>query len=269
MTARGEIRVGSHTLRILKQGDGFAGIVVGQSAEKVTGATALEVETKLRTLIAKEHPDFIGLDGARKRFLDLFPEGFADPAYVGDRTKGERAYKIAASQALQRDLPLAGPERPEDGITALRVVQQTNLLDRFSKAKIADVLRGPRASEFLAIARRFADGNVAEACGDALRRFKSEGVASWVCLTYFPFLWSPNRHMFLKPAFMQAYAARIGHRFQHDYDSAPNPATYASLLAMTAETGQALADLTPADNIDLHSFMWVVMDYRDEDVVRD
>lgn len=269
MTARGEIRVGPHTLRILKQGDGFAGIVVGQSAEKITGATALEVETRLRALLAREHPDFIGLDGARKRFLDLFPEGFADPAYIGDRTKGERAYKIAASHSLQRDLPLAGPGGPDDGITALRVVQQTNLLDRFSKARIADVLRSPRASEFLSIARRFADGNIAEACADVVRRFKSEGVASWVCLTYFPFLWRPDRHMFLKPAFMQAYAARIGHRFQHDYDSTPNHATYASLLAMTAETANAVADLNPADNIDLHSFMWVVMDYRDEDVVRE
>lgn len=78
----------------------------------------------------------------------------------------------------------------------------------------------------------------------------------------------PDRHMFLKPAFTQAYAARIGHRFVHDYESTPNAATYVSLLHMTAETGNALADLDPADNIDLHSFMWVVMDYRDADVVR-
>jgi hypothetical protein len=269
VTARGEIRVGSHSLRILKQGDGFAGIVVGRHAEKITGATALEVETRLRALLAKDHPDFIGLDGARKRFLDLFPGGFTDPAYIGDRSRGERAYKVDAAQALQRDLPLAGPDTPGDGIAALRVVQQTNLLDRFSKARIADVLRSDRASEFLGVARNFADGNIAEACDDAIRRFRSEGVASWVCLTYFPFLWRPDRHMFLKPAFMQAYAARIGHRFQHDYDSTPNPATYAALLAMTAETGTAVADLKPVDNIDLHSFMWVVMDYRDEDVVRD
>jgi hypothetical protein len=268
VTVRGdEIQVGAHTLRILKQGSGFAGIIVGRHKEQATGTTALEVETQLRKLLAKDHPDFIGIDGARKRFLELFRDGFADPKYIGDRTRGERYYKERAAENLQREVPLDGDSLTEsEGLAALRVVQQTNLLDPFSKAKLADVLRGNRASEFLSIARSFARGNIDSACNDLVRRFRPEGVASWVCLTYLPFLWRPDRHMFLKPAFAQSYAARIGHRFQHDYESTPNSATYASLLHMTAETGNAIADLNPADNIDLHSFMWVVMDFRDEDV---
>jgi hypothetical protein len=67
--------------------------------------------------------------------------------------------------------------------------------------------------------------------------------------------------MFLKPEFTQGYAERIGHRFQHEYESRPNPATYESLLDMTAETRRHLADLEPADHIDLHSFMWVALEY--------
>ena len=265
----GEVRVGAHRLRILKQGNGFAGIIVGRHKEQVTGTTSLEVETRLRAMLAEEHPDFIGLDAARKRFLGLFPQGFADPAYIGDRTQGERHYKTKAAETLQRDVPVAGPlDAPDTGLAALRVMQQTNLLDPFSKAKLADVLRGPRAPEFLSIARSFAMGDTDAACRELSRQFKPEGVASWVCLTYFPFLWLPDRHMFLKPAFTQAFAARIGHRFVHDYESTPNAETYLSLLHMTAETENALADLKPADNIDLHSFMWVVMDYRDSDVVR-
>ncbi|MDZ4089408.1 MAG: hypothetical protein U1E69_21685 [Tabrizicola sp.] len=265
----GEVRVGAHRLRILKQRNGFAGIIVGRHKEQVTGTTALEVETRLRAMLAEEHPDFIGLDGARKRFLGLFPEGFTDPAYIGDSTTGERHYKSKAAETLQRDVPVAGTfDTPDIGLAALRVMQQTNLLDPFSKAKLADVLRGPRAAEFLSIARSFAMGDTNAACRDLSRQFKAEGVASWVCLTYFPFLWLPDRHMFLKPTFTKAFATRIGHSFAHDYESAPNPETYASLLHMTAEVGNGLGDLDPADNIDLHSFMWVVMDYRDTDVMR-
>jgi hypothetical protein len=231
--------------------------------------TALEVETRLRAMLAEDHPDFVGMDGARKRFLTLFPEGFADAAYIGDRTRGERYYKARAADTLQQDVPLDEPSgAPDEGLAALRAVQQTNLIDPFSKAKLADVLRGPRAAEFLSITRKFSKGNTEEACRELVRAFKSEGVASWVCLTYFPFLWCPDRHMFLKPAFTQDYAVRVGHRFLHDYESAPNAITYNSLLHMTAETGRAVADLNPADNIDLHSFMWVVMDYRDDDVMR-
>lgn len=263
-----EIRVGSHTLRILKQGSGFVGIIVGRHKEQLTGATALEVETRLRAKLAEDHPDFIGLDGARRRFLHLFPGGFSDPAYIGDHSRGERHYKAKAAAMLQREVPLAGPSATDDGLAALRIVQQTNLLDPFSKAKLADVLRSNRAPQFMSIVRSFAQGNVAEACDELVRQFKLEGIASWVCLTYFPFLWLPDRHMFLKPAFTKDYAARIGHRFLQDYESTPNAKTYASLQHMAAETGNSVADLKPADNIDLHSFMWVVMDYRDEDVVR-
>ncbi|MCX7289072.1 MAG: hypothetical protein NTW20_16395 [Rhodobacterales bacterium] len=269
MSGKGEIRIGAHTLRILKQSSGFAGIIVGRHKEQVTGATALEVETRLRAILANDHPDFIGIDGARKRFLGLFSEGFSDPRYIGDRAHGERHYKEKAAECLNREVPLSSlAHSSNEGLAALRVVQQTNLLDPFSKAKLADVLRGSRAAEFLSVVRNFAQGNVEAACGDLVRGFKSEGVAGWVYLTYFPFLWCPDRHMFLKPTFTKDYAARIGHRFQHDYESSPNPSTYASLLDMTAETGQAVADLNPRDNIDLHSFMWVVMDYRNEDVAQ-
>lgn len=266
MGRNGEIQVGAHSLRILKQGEGFAGIVVGRAKEVVFGETALAVETKLRAMLAEDHPDFIGYDGARRRFLTLFPQGFSDPAYVGDRNHGERHYKERAAIALQRDVPLtAAVKASDEGQVALRILQQTNLVDPFSKAKLADVLRGNRAAEFLAVVRQFAQGDVVEACSTLVQSFKEEGVANWVCLTYFPFLWRPDRHMFLKPAFTQAYAERVGHRFRHDYESMPNSATYTSLLDMTARTADAVADLDPADNIDLHSLMWVVMDYRDED----
>lgn len=149
-----EIKIGSKTIRILKQGNGFAGIVVGQSSDRIEGTTALEVETRLRARIAEKHPDFVGIGGARARFLKLFSEGFADPVYLGDQTYGERNYKLAASDLLCSVLPLESlPNTLGAGEIALKVVQKTNLIDRFNKARLSDVLRGPRASEFLSIIR--------------------------------------------------------------------------------------------------------------------
>lgn len=103
----GEITVGAHTLRIARQGIGFVGVIVGRSDERVTGATEAEVEAKLRKLVAQGHPDFLGMDGARARFLGVFRQGFSDPDFVGDSKDGERHYKVKASQWLNEALPLA------------------------------------------------------------------------------------------------------------------------------------------------------------------
>jgi hypothetical protein len=258
---------GKAELRIAQDKDGFVGIVAGRSAERFRGVDEATVIRALEGAVLSQSKEFVGLDGARQRFLALFPGGFTDPGYIGDQKYGERAYKVAASNLLRDTLPLGSASRCEDaGRRALRVVQKTNVIDPYTKAKLADVLRGPRASEFLSICEEFTTGDVAAACERLSRGgFASEGVNKWVCLTYLPFLWRPDLHMFLKPEFTRGYAERIGHRFQHDYETAPNPETYASLLDMTEQTRRHLADLGPDDNIDIHSFMWVVMDYPSAD----
>lgn len=263
---KGEIRVGAHALRILRQGSGFAGIIVGRSAERVTGATAAEVEAALRAMIAKDTPGFIGLDGARQRFLRLFPQGFSDPAFIGDSRRGERAYKLAAAQFLAERLPLdrVGSDAGQAEV-ARQAFQKTNIVDPFTKAKLGDVLRGPKGDHFVGLAAMFARGEIAEACRALRQEFKDDGVASWIALTYLPFLWCPDRHMVLKPDFTKGFAERIGHPFQHAYESAPNLETYGALMDMAGELGKSLSDLTPRDMIDLHSFMWAVMDYPDQD----
>jgi hypothetical protein len=47
----------------------------------------------------------------------------------------------------------------------------------------------------------------------ALRPHES---AKWTVVTL-PFLWQPEKHMFLKPEVTKDYAARVGHRFADDY----------------------------------------------------
>ena len=38
-------------------------------------------------------------------------------------------------------------------------------------------------------------------------------------MTYLPFLWYPEEHIFLKPTTTKDFAQRVGHRFAYDYDA--------------------------------------------------
>ncbi|WP_112309171.1 hypothetical protein [Pseudogemmobacter bohemicus] len=261
---RGEIQVGKHLLRILAQKDGsWRGIILGRSNEPVSGATAGEVEAALRRKLAGSNSGFIGYAGARSRFLTLFPQGFADPAYIGHTKTGERAYKDIARDFLARELPPEQVDGSEgQGQLALKAFQKTNLVDPHSKARLADLLRGPRAGDWLQYIRDFALGDIDGACRGLNAGFHGDGGASWVAVTYLPYFWRPEQHMFLKPEVSKLFAERVGHSFLHSYDPKPNAGSYAALLDMMAELGDHLAELGPRDNIDLQSVVWSVVAYK-------
>jgi hypothetical protein len=82
--------------------------------------------------------------------------------------------------------------------------------------------------------------------------------------TYLPFLWRPEQHMFLKPEVTKDFAARIGHRFASDYEARLDFGVYESLLDLIDKTAVELEDLHPRDRIDVPSFIWVVVGYKEK-----
>ena len=146
----------------------------------------------------------------------------------------------------------------------LSVFRDTNLLSRFEKPRLAEVLRGPTADIFVRGAARFALGEGKTALLDMERALKPHNVATWPAATYLPFLWLPEEHMFLKPEVTQDFAARVGHRFASDYDSRLDFGVYESLLDLASKTAVELAGLEPRDRIDVQSFIWVVGDYSED-----
>ncbi|NOR32992.1 MAG: hypothetical protein GQ539_18060 [Sulfitobacter sp.] len=265
-----EIPFGTHVLRIQKQSDTFVGIVVGNSKERFADVNRNDLINKLRSAALQSDEKFVGYDGAVKRFLQLFPQGFDDPNYLGDQIFGERQYKLKMAQQVSETFPVNGwrdLKTPTEA--ALKLFRGTNLIDRFTKTNLQNVLRGPKGLKFLELCHEFSNGSVEIACRELLNEFKSDGVAKWPALTYLAFFWKPETHMFLKPAFTKEYARRVGHPFAQDYASEPNRETYSSLLDMTKETAEKIANVPASrilDNIDIHSFMWVVIDYTDDDV---
>jgi hypothetical protein len=196
----------------------------------------------------------------RNRFLHFFAGGFQSEHYVRD----ERDYKMAAKVKLAATAPLEEAVNGDGfGEAILAVFRATNLLSPFEKTRLQDVLRGPNADSFVRAAARFTLGEGKPALLAMEHALKPRDNAKWTVVTYLPFLWRPEEHMFLKPEVTKDFAARVGHRFAQDYEPQFNIAVYDSLLDLAARTTAELADLKPRDRIDVQSFIWVISDYKD------
>lgn len=255
-----EEKLGNVLLRILTDKSGFKGGVIrkGQKPDLYFDPDLEALKTTLRREAGKSNRDYVGFDGARRFFLEHFPEGFEDPSFHGNRQHGERAYKMEAVDLLARTLPLeAARSASGAGEAALAAYRKTNLLASFEQMRVQDLLRSEDADVFIRLAARLADGDLA-ALPQMVPLLKRHDAAKWTVVTYLSFLWRPDAHMFLKPQVTQDFARRIGHPFAHTYRTALDQEVYESLLDLVATTRVEIAPLGPRDNIDVQSFIWVV-----------
>lgn len=257
--------VGKTRVRLLAGPDGFVGVVLppGGTPRQFEGDDPDQLWRKLLAEVGRAHPDYFGFDGAIARFRGYFPAGFADPDYVAT----ERDYKIQAVQKIGEMLSLdqarAGGEAARTA--AVRAFRSTNLVFQVEKARIKQVLSSPQGDAFLAGAVRFTEGDTAVGMDQMSAAIRAESAPSWPMLTYLPFMWRPDRHMFLKPQVTCDFAYRVGHAFGHDYEQGVVPAVYESLLDLVDETRREIAVLDPRDLIDVQSFIWVVGAYAPDD----
>jgi hypothetical protein len=260
-----EATVGAATLRLVKENGVYKGIVFDSGGIKAQeqGNDADDVWRRLHDRAGKANPQYFGFDGARSRYLKFMPNGFHGSEYL----KRERNYKVEAKTALDAAVPLDAAESGSGfGEAVLAAYQATNLLSPFEKMRIADVLRGPAADPFIRAAARFALRGGKPALLEMERALKPHDSAKWTVVTYLPFLWRPETHMFLKPQVTKDFAERVGHRFASEYSARLDIAVYDSLLDLAARTSSEISDLRPRDHIDVQSFVWVVGDYKDDDV---
>ena len=263
-----EGKLGRYTLRIVDT----AGKLQGVAFKDATHRTAImdgdeidELWERLTVEVGMQAAEYVGYDGAIGRFRQIFPAGFADPRY---RTK-ERDYKIAAISKLAEAAPLdeafAGMANPEAVLKAC----QTNLLFRSESIALRAILLHRLGGEFVQAAARMAMGEIKDGLAEMTRIAEAVDRKSWPLVTYLPFLWQPDDHMFLKPTVATGFAERVGHRFAHDYSSEIRAETYEGLLDLTKETRSAIASLKPADNVDVQSFIWAVAKYTDADAAEE
>jgi hypothetical protein len=265
-TVRTEKR-GKLTLRMLKDKVGYSGVIFSDKGRQTLlhGDDPAELWSRLEQEAAKSSNDYVGFDGARARFLHFFPAGFETPSYLDP--KGERKYKVDAKQKLDATAPLdqasVGSGFSE---AALAVFRATNLLSPFEMMRVTDLLRSTSANGFIRAAARFARGDGAQALAEMALLAKLHDAAKWTVVTYLPYLWRPEAHMFLKPEVTKDFAERVGHPFVHTYTPTLDMAVYNSLIDLVARTEQEIGDLHPHDRIDVQSFIWVVGAYAEADM---
>lgn len=256
--------IGKMTLRLVDTGKGLVGLLLenGKQKGRVDGDDPARVWADLRALVGATSEAYFGFDGARKRFRKFFPDGFRSASF----DESEREYKLAAKTKLDTQVPLDQAMTGKGfGEAVLSAFRATNLLSPFEKTRLQPLLRGPDADAFIQAAACFALEDIRPALAAMEHLLAQHDSAKWTVVTYLPFLWSPEDHMFLKPRVTRDFAERVGHPFAHDYDPALEPTVYASLRDLMAQTTAALSDLHPRDSIDLQSFVYVVGDYKEED----
>lgn len=257
-----ETQLKKTTLRLVEHNKAYIGLVIADGAIKLrlNGEDPDDVWRRLHDEAGKATPQYFGFDGAKSRFLHFFAGGFLSQDYVNT----ERTYKLDAKTKFDKALPietaLTGSGHGEAALAAFRSL---NLLSPFEKVRVQETLRGPLADQFVRGAARFALGETTAGLIEMERALKPSDCAKWTVVTYLPFLWRPDAHMFLKPMVTTDFASRVGHRFANDYTPRLDISTYDSLLDLVSETETKISELGPRDRIDIQSFIWVVGDYLD------
>ncbi|KUM25649.1 hypothetical protein AU467_25375 [Mesorhizobium loti] len=246
------LAVGKVELRLVQKGDQFYGLVNGKI--EVKGDEPDEVWRLLMDGRGPANPRYFGFDGAKNHFLHYYPNGFHSEGF------SERGYKERASSNLKLAVPVeaaaGGTGFAELVLAAFRA---TDLLHPVEKSRTQEVLRGPNADAFIQAAARFTlDDNPRQALRNMERALYKHDAAKWTIATYLPFMWRPDRHMFLKPEATKDFAERTKQAFKEIYEPALELSVYASLLNLVKKTRVEIADLQPRDNIDIQSFIWVV-----------
>lgn len=251
-------QLGKTELRLVKSEGRFHGMADGKTI--LDGEDADDVWRRLHDEAGRGDPRYFGYDGACARFLHWFPDGFHSDGFVAT----ERNYKVAAKTKLDLAAPVEEAATGSGfGKAVLSAFRATNLLYPVEKARVQATLRGPDADAFVRAAARFALGETKIGLAQMQAALKPQDNAKWTVVTYLAFLWRPESHMFLKPEVTKDFAARVGHRFAHDYQSSLKPEVYESLLDLAAKTTVELSSLAPRDRIDVQSFIWVIGDYTE------
>ena len=226
----------------------------------VDGSTQQEVEADIKARLNEQSDEFFGFGGAINLFMKAYPDGFQTPQFIDE----ERTYKRDASNRIRASLTRSfieeAIESGEFGEFAKGVMsglQATNLVSPYEKARFNDAMKKSDIRKQIAPALRDLLYGDFDQAFVALVGVLREGEAlTWPLVTYFPFLFDPLRHMFMKPEVMRLCAYRLG--FDLHYETPPTIQTYRILLEFTDFVRDGISALNPEDNIDIQSFIYVI-----------
>ncbi len=216
--------------------------------------------------------EFESSESAKRRFVERFPLGFQDEAYLNGKKSGERAYKMAAVELYASTLGdgkgealLAAGEVEQVVKLVKRVVTKVgNLLAKSEQAAFNTGLAGDKAAaHFLGAFFALSNPPSKETFDpyiEALRALPMDAESDadadkWTVATLLPSIAWPETYVFVKPTNVKKTAERL--EFGISYATNPNWKTYAAILKLAETCMTELADLNPVDYIDMQSYFWV------------
>lgn len=198
-------------------------------------------------------------------FKSRFPNGFGDH----DFRELERDYKRDAGRMLRKEMGkevfgrlFAKEDYPAICEIAKRVLQSTNLVHRIEKAKLSDGIKT------VASQKKFAKAlyDLLYGADDMEIRFSrfsdllsQIGANQWPTATYYQFLASNGKWMFMKPSIMKRMAECLNVAL--NYKAEPNWLTYARLQELSDRVDLELRKrgLVPHSRMDVQGFIWTSM----------
>src|ERR1700733_11380760 len=194
-------------------------------------------------------------------FLRFFDGGFDSD----DFQQREREYKEDAAQLLKHDLSkkrFAALLRNREYASVCDIAKDvlTNLVDKWEKMRFRDAVFGNAANR-----KRFANAlfDLLYGPSEMESRFtkfsdllSEMGVNKWPIATYYQFLASDGKWMFMKPSTMKRMADSL--KISLNYKPEPNWLTYSKLqeLADRVELELQNRGLKPRSRIDVQGFIW-------------
>ena len=228
-------------------------------AGPVAGDTHEEVEDRIREELKAISTRYYSPAEAVRKFSTIFPNGFRDETYISfERDYKWRAHLFAEEHLSEEkfnkmhDLEIctaisraySKPSSPFLHVTELACVSEACKDVKRAEALVErthDLLHG---SDFPRAFARFVE-HMAIYDG-----------AKWTIASYLPYIFSPERHFFVKPTIIQSVAEKIG--FELKYDPRPSAEGYELILKLADELRAAASSLDPRDNIDIQSLMWLI-----------
>ena len=186
------------------------------------------------------------------RFLEIFPEGFADT----DLAATEREPKLKAIAYAQENftteaIAAAREEGGDDAVFAsmLAAVDLTNLIHpRWERPRLAGIPeehRGAVVDAFINLLH--GEEDYGRRLTDFSKVLAEHSAGKWTLVSYFGFIYAPESHPFVKPDAVR-YAAKALKQEIH-YAAQPNPRTcraieqlYKDVQARLTAEGHAPAD---------------------------
>ncbi|MFT5682225.1 MAG: hypothetical protein ACI8RZ_003143 [Myxococcota bacterium] len=196
------------------------------------------------------------------RFLEIFPQGFADPEFA----EVERAYKLKAIAYAGEHFTAEALAATRESGGAAAIIEQimaatdmtTLIHPRLERPKLASIPAGEHDA--------FVDAFInllhgAEDYDQRLTDFAAFllpfGASKWTIATYFGFLFRPDSHPFVSPNVVR-YAGKALLRELH-YTAHPTPRTWLRIVELYDDVRDRLTaeGHAPTDTIDTQTFLWL------------